>query len=155
MTILRWTPRQPGWRPGWPDMDRLRNQLEGLLESASETLGARVIGGAGVYPLLNLSEDEDHLYLTAELPGVSAEDLDISIHGDSLTLRGERKIPETDKKVNYHRREREAGFFRRGVNLPVKIDSEHVKATVVNGILSMTMPKAAEAKARQIKVEGV
>ena len=72
----------------------------------------------GVYPLVNLSEDRDHIYVRAELPGVKAEDLEITIQDHSLILRGERKIAAEEKQVNYQRRERESGFFRRVLALP-------------------------------------
>jgi HSP20 family protein len=110
-------------------------------------------GGSGVYPSLNLREDAENLYLSAELPGVAPEDIELSVQGDSLTLRGERRILEADKKLNYHRRERDAGYFRRVINLPVRVDSGQVQATVRNGLLMVTMPKAAEAKAHQITIK--
>jgi len=67
---------------------------------------------------VNISEDRDHIFVRAELPGVRAADLEITLQDNSLTLRGERKIAAEDKQVNYHRRERESGFFRRIVALP-------------------------------------
>jgi HSP20 family protein len=78
--------------------------------------------------------------------------VDLSVEGDSLTLRGERKIPEAGEKVSYHRREREAGVFRRVITLPVKVEADKVRAAMKNGILSVTLPKAAEAKPKQIVV---
>jgi len=152
MAILRWTPGPYGFRTPWRELDRFRNQMSGLLDSLSGyTEGVRR-PGVGVFPLLNMEEDAENLYLTAELPGLSGQDLELSVEGDSLTLRGERKIPEAGEKVNYHRREREAGVFRRVVALPVKVDAEKVEAEMKNGILRVTLPKAPEAKPKQIAV---
>ena len=110
------------------------------------------IASSGVYPMINLEEDESSLYVTAELPGISVEDLSLSVHNDSLSLRGERKIPEVDEKINYHRRERKEGFFRRVISLPVKVDADNVSAEIKNGILHVILPKAEEAKPRQITI---
>ena len=152
MAIFRWTPGPYGFRSPWRDLERLRHQMSGVLDSLSSAVEAPWRPGVGVFPLINLEEDADNLYLTAELPGLSGQDVDLSVEGDSLTLRGERKIPEAGEKVNYHRREREAGVFRRVIALPVKVDTEQVGAEMKNGILEVTLPKAAEAKPKQIVV---
>jgi HSP20 family protein len=152
MAILRWTPGPYGFRAPWRDLERLRNQMSGFLDSLAGTVETPRRPGVGVFPLLNLEEDADNLYLTAELPGLSGQDVDLSVEGDSLTLRGERKIQEIDEKVSYHRREREAGVFRRVIALPVKIDGDKVRAEMKNGVLEVTLPKAAEAKPKQIVV---
>ncbi len=150
--ILRWTPRQLAMRAPWRELERLRSHLEGMYETLSDGVESFRRGGPGVYPALNLSEDDDNLYVTAELPGVVSDDIELSVQGEGLTIRGERKIPEADQEVNYHRREREAGFFRRVINLPVKIDNQNVRASVKSGILNITLPKAVEVKPRQIPI---
>ena len=152
MTILRWTPGPYGFRSPWRELERFRNQMSGLLDSLSGTVETPRRPGVGVFPLLNLEEDADNLYLTAELPGLSGKDVDLSVEGDNLTLRGERKISEAGEKVSYDRREREAGVFRRVIALPVKIDADKVGAEMKNGVLEVTLPKAAEAKPKQINV---
>jgi len=150
MTILRWTPRAHAFHSPFSELGRLRREMEGVFDALSSEPSKR---GAGVFPLLNLAEDQDNLYLTAELPGVNSEKLDVSVHGDSLTIRGERELGEVDQKVNIHRREREAGVFRRIVNLPAKVDSDNVQALLKNGVLMVTLPKAAEAKPKQISIK--
>ncbi len=145
MTIFRW----------FPDRDPFAEwtQLSRRLDHLARSLGSQGVGAwSGVYPPLNFSEDDDNLYLRAELPGVGAGDIEISVEGDSLILRGERKIPGADEKVNYHRRERTAGLFRRVLHLPVQVAADEVKALTKNGVLTVTLPKAPEAKPRQIKV---
>jgi HSP20 family protein len=155
MAVIRWTPRATSYRNFWTDWERLRNQMENLMGAVGEGVDVVKRWGTGVYPALNMSEDSENLYLTAELPGVSPQDVELSIQADNLTLRGERKIPETDQKVSYHRREREAGTFRRVLSLPVKIDADKVTAKANDGVLTVTMPKAMEAKPRQISIQGV
>lgn len=107
----------------------------------------------GVYPLVNISEDADHVYVRAELPGVRPEDLDITLKDQNLVIRGERKIPTEEKDVNYHRRERESGFFRRVLRLPGQVDPNKVEAACQDGILTITLTKPEQIKPRQIKVK--
>ncbi|MBW1917803.1 MAG: Hsp20/alpha crystallin family protein [Deltaproteobacteria bacterium] len=108
---------------------------------------------AGVYPLVNISEDQDHLYVRAELPGVNPEDIEITLENNSLILRGERKFPEDERGVDYHRREREVGSFRRVIRLPARVEVANVEATCHNGVLTITLTKPEEAKTKQIKVK--
>jgi HSP20 family protein len=106
----------------------------------------------GVFPLVHLAEDDDNLYLTAEVPGIDPQTLDLSVKNDTVTLKGAKKAEPEPKEVNYHRRERDIGFFRRSLNLPVKVQPEAVEAKYKNGILTVTLPKVAEAKAHQISI---
>jgi HSP20 family protein len=123
-----------------------------------DRVGMRMAEGswqAGVYPLVNLSEDKDYLYVRAELAGVQAADLEITLQDNNLILRGERKIPAEEKQVNYHRRERESGFFRRIVALPAQVAGGKVEATSKDGILTIKMAKPEEIKPRKIEVKVV
>jgi HSP20 family protein len=142
--------REPGLDP-LRELDSLQRRMDRLFQNAygSEPSPWRV----GVYPLVNISEDRDHLYVRAELPGVKGEDLEITLQDNNLILRGERKIPTEAKQVNYHRRERESGFFRRVLALPGRIHAAKVAATFKDGILTIKLAKPEEIKPRQIKVK--
>ena len=107
----------------------------------------------GVYPLVNISEDRDHIYVRAELAGVNPADLEITVQDNNLILRGERKIPTEEKQVNYHRRERESGFFRRVLALPARVQADKVEATCKDGILTIQLAKPEETKPRKIEVK--
>jgi HSP20 family protein len=109
--------------------------------------------GAGVFPLINLTEDKDGYYVKAELPGLAAGDLDITVTGKNLSLSGERKIASTGNNVKYHRREREAGKFSRVIGLPGEIDGDKITAELANGVLNVRIPKAEAAKPKQITVK--
>lgn len=142
MAIIRWKPMD--------EVDRLRqevDQLFGSFLSGTEPFFSRV------YPAINLSEKENHFYVRAELPGVKPEDLDISVVEGKLQIRGERKIDEEEQKTSYHRREREAGLFRRTIALPAKVDPNKVSATLKNGVLTITLPKSEEAIPKKISVK--
>jgi len=108
---------------------------------------------AGVFPLMNITEGKDNFYVRAELPGLKAGDLDISVTGDTLTIAGERKIPAEDEKAKYHRREREAGRFSRIITLPAQVDTGKVEAHSKDGLLTVILPKAEAAKPKQITIK--
>lgn len=150
MAIIRWYNR--------PELNRPLGELERLQREMNQ-LFSGFFGRApemvqpAVFPALNVSEDENNLYVRAELPGINPKDVEISVEGDTLTLRGERKLEETSEGINYHRREREAGRFRRIVTFPVQINPEAADATFKNGVLKLVLPKAEEAKPKQITVK--
>ena len=149
MAIIRFSDR-PFWRHPWSDIERLRDEMDKMFRG----LGAEGpwVPRATVYPALNISEDEENIYLRAEVPGMKAEELDISIEGETLTIKGERKDYSPDQKHSYHRREIETGRFSRAITLPTRIDADRVEARYQNGIMSITLPKAEEAKPKKITV---
>ena len=142
------TPRMRVASP-FEELDRMRQDLGRLL---GEYAPAQMEMPTGVYPLTNITDDSDNFYVRAELPGIKADDIDISITGNSLSLTGERNIAAEDENVKYHRRERESGTFRRMIKLPSQIDTTKVSAQSANGVLTVTLPKAEEAKPRQIPI---
>jgi HSP20 family protein len=110
-------------------------------------------GAAGVFPALNLTEDKDHYYVRAELPGIKARDLELQVNGRSLSIAGERKIASEGENVKYHRREREAGRFSRIIDLPGEVNADNVNAQMTNGLLTIKIAKSEAAKPRQIAVK--
>lgn len=105
---------------------------------------------AGVFPLINLTEDKDNYYVRAELPGFSGDELEITTTVKNLSISGERKIPSAGDNVKYHRREREAGKFSRIIGMPVEINTDKINAKLMDGILTVRVPKAEAAKPKQI-----
>jgi HSP20 family protein len=105
----------------------------------------------GWSPALDLYETGDHFVAVVELPGMRKEDIDISLHDGTLTINGERKR-EINNGETAQRTERYVGTFRRSIALPTRVDASKVSATYQNGILKVTLPKAEEAKPKQIQV---
>ena len=140
-----------GFNRTFRDLDRLRRQMDELYGAWSG--GTLPMPSAGVFPLINVTEDNDNYYVRAELPGIKSDDLDIQVTAKGISIAGERTIPVEGNNVKYHRREREAGKFSRSVNLPDDIDVDKVYARLENGILTMTIPKAEKTKPRQITVQ--
>ncbi len=103
-------------------------------------------------PLVDVFEDADGITLKVELPEVEAKDVDIQIEGNQLTVKGERKLEQEDKREGYHRIERTYGTFARTFTLPATVDAEHITAESKDGVLRVFLPKKAETKPRQIKI---
>lgn len=148
MPFVRFIDR-PTFRNPWAEFERIRQGLDELSRSYAEK-GKEP--RANVYPALNMYEEADRLIVTAELPGVKAADLDLSIEGETLTLQGKRDRRQNEAGVSYHRREIESGSFSRAIALPVKVDAEHVAARLADGILIITLMKASAVTPRQIHV---
>jgi HSP20 family protein len=121
---------------------------------AFDRLGTGVVPARGTpFPPVNLYEVTEGYVLTAEIPGVKAEDLDVSVEGERVTIRGERGIEyPSDGSTSLHRRERQAGVFRRTFNLPEPADPEKTEAICRHGILMVRIPKAESAQPRRISV---
>lgn len=151
--LLRRVTGWPAWGVASPfeELDRMRRQMDLLSEGL--TRGFWREPAAGVFPLMNVTEDKDRFYIRAELPGLKADALEISVTGDTLSISGERTLPVEDEKAQYHRREREAGKFSRILSLPSQVDTAKVEAACSDGVLTVVLPKAEAAKPRQISVK--
>ena len=140
------------WDDPWAAFDQLRRELTGVLGSFGRE-GAG-LHRSSVFPLVNLYETQDAWVLTAEVPGLRPEHFEVSIDGARVTLRGERKIEIPDQPgTSVHRRERQAGIFRRAFELPGAPDPDKVEANYRNGVLRVRLPKQAPRQARQITVQ--
>jgi len=142
----------PGFSPRGPfqELESLRRQFDRILNILPHAPQRSI--SAGVFPQINLTEDADKFYLRCELPGVKSDVLDIQATGKTISISGERMIPEENAGARYHRREREAGKFSRIMAMPSDIDADRIEAKLENGILTVMVPKAEAAKPRQIKV---
>ena len=135
----------------WPEMNRLQGEMEQWARRAGTNDPRR--SAHNVYPPLNLWEDDDNLYVEAELPELELSDLEIFVTGDNqLSIKGERKQPERENGM-WHRQERGHGGFSRVGELPQYVDSDKVTAESKLGVLTITLPKREEAKARRIEVK--
>jgi HSP20 family protein len=135
------------------ELEKMRNHMETIYNALTGSVAQFRNNYTGVFPPVNLAEDDDHLYLTAELSGATADKLEVSVKGETLSLRGEIPAARVGAEVSFHRKERESGSFRRVLTLPVKVEVDRIEAAFKNGVLTVTLPKAAEAKARQVAVK--
>jgi HSP20 family protein len=140
-----------GFDRAFRDFDRLRREMSDLYGALSG--GTLPMPSAGVFPLTNLTEDNENYYVRAELPGIKSNELDIQVTAEGISISGERKMHKEGENVGYHRREREAGKFSRLINFPGMVDVNSVEASMENGVLKVTIPKSEAAKPRQITVK--
>lgn len=152
MSLIRYqTPRSVMW----PSLNRwasLRDDLDTLLDLPflnGGTSQAQLF--SGWTPALDLYQNNDNVVAIVELPGMKKEEIEISLHDGTLTIGGERKA-ETGNGESATRTERFTGKFRRSITLPTRVDANKVSATYKDGILTVTLPKAEEAKPKQIQV---
>jgi|SRR5690606_14261117 len=137
--------RHSGRRSLWREMDRLQREMNRSMTSFAPR------GNSG-FPPLNMWASEEDVVLTAELPGVNPDELDISVVGDTVTLSGRRERDARGDDVRYHRRERWHGEFTRTVQLPFRIDVDQVDASFKKGVLMLALPRAEEDRPRRIEI---
>jgi HSP20 family protein len=144
----------------FPELDALRREIDRVFSDFGSDRwpdfwrGAFLPGRAArQYPLVNLSEDADNLYIEALAPGVDPKSLELSVVQGNLTLKGEKPGLAQVAAEAYHRNERAAGRFVRAVELPAEVDAGRVRADYTNGLLLVTLPKSEAAKPRQIPIK--
>ena len=137
------------WDP-WREMSRAQEEMGRLLDDRFVVRAGESLGWT---PATDIYEDEEGLSLRFELAGVEPKDVDIRFENGVLTLRGERKLDKEEKRDNYHRIERSFGAFTRSFTLPGTVDSSQIRAEAKNGVLTIGLPKRAEAKPRSIQVK--
>jgi HSP20 family protein len=142
-SITRWDP--------FHNLSTLQDQVNRLFQSS---FPARSDNSALTTwaPAVDIYETENELVLKADLPGISEKDLDVRVENNMLTVRGERKFEQQVKEDNYLRVERSYGSFSRSFSLPNTVNTEAIKAEYKNGVLQVVMPKRAESKPKQVKV---
>jgi HSP20 family protein len=144
MAIDRWDP--------FREAVSLNDAMNALLrESYIRPSGAPGQPGPGLFPL-DISENENEFVVHASLPGVRPEDVQITVHGDTLTIQGEVRAEEEKKGQRWHLRERRFGQFQRSLSLATPVDSDKAQAHFEHGVLTLTLPKSEQAKPRQIKI---
>jgi HSP20 family protein len=147
MAITRY--RSRAWPTPLRDFDQVADQFNRLF-------GEQLFGGSegeGWVPRVNVEETKDHLVLTAELPGIRPQDVEIEFENSVLTLRGRKEETREEKEEpRYHVWERRYGSFQRSFSLPRTVSPDNISATFENGVLRVEMPKAAEAKGRKIEI---
>ena len=139
----------------WEPFGTLRRDMERLFEGFSRDFGWAVPAGAGMAetPRIDVAETDTELRIEAELPGVEEKDLEVVLSDGRLTIKGEKKAEKEEKKKDYHLVERSYGSFARSIGLPFEADSSKVKASFAKGVLTVTVPKPPELKAKEKKIQ--
>jgi HSP20 family protein len=144
----------PARREEEPSMTALQREMNQLFdEFLTRSWGAPLSRFEGRFtPRVNVEERDDEIEITAELPGMEAEDVDLTLTDDALTISGEKREEKEEERGNYHYMERSYGSFRRSIPLPGAVDADEVDATFKNGVLTITMPKVAAKGQKKISV---
>jgi len=152
MSLIRYQdPELAAWSP-FDRLATLREEMNRLLDGNMAAFGREAGLFSGWSPALDVYQDKDNVYVKVELPGMKKEEIDISLHEGMLTISGERKQEGEVHEGESFRTERFFGRFHRTITLPTLVDGTRVKATYEEGILTVELPKAEEAKPKQIQV---
>ncbi len=146
------------WKPftelaPFREFDRMRRDMDRLWDSFLEGAPGRRDEERGEWlPSLDVSETKNELVVKAEVPGMDAKDVDISLSDGVLTIKGEKKQEKEEKEADYHLIERSYGAFTRSIQLPKEVQGDKINASYKDGILRITLPKSEEAKKKEIRI---
>ena len=147
MAIVPWIRRNSS------DLASLHREMDDLFDGFFRGLD-RPLGTYRAWPAIDVAEKEDAMVIRAEVPGCKADDIDISLYGNTLTISGQKKESKEEQNGGYYHVESTYGSSRRDIGLPTDVDTDKVDATCKDGVLSITLPKAEASGARKVKVKG-
>ena len=134
-------------------LSRLHCEMDDLFDGFFRGLD-RPYSGYKVWPAIDVAEEKDSIVVRAEVPGCKADDIEISVYGNKLTISGEKKLDEEKKEKGYYHVESSYGSFRRELTLATEVNQEKIDAECKDGVLTVTLPKAAKARTIKVKVKG-
>ena len=135
------------------EISRLRREMDDLFTRIFGETSLSKIGFAKWQPLVDISETDAHLIVKAELPGIDAKDVDVSITGDRLTIKGEKQQEKEEKEESCYRSERYYGAYQRVIDLPTPVEEDKTEATFDKGVLTITIPKVEKVKRKQVRIK--
>ncbi|MBI4550297.1 MAG: Hsp20/alpha crystallin family protein, partial [Candidatus Omnitrophica bacterium] len=145
MTLIPLRQRESGWWEPFRDLERIQDEMNKLFDFSL----AKSSGKNSTFvwnPAVDVYETKDHVIVKADLPGMEKDEIQVSVQGDTLIIKGEKKQEKEHKEEDYVRTERAYGSFYRALALPESVDSDKVKAAYKNGVLELTLPKKEEVK---------
>jgi HSP20 family protein len=145
----------PWKKRGGKEISRFGSELDSLYDrffGRGSTISNGFLQEEALFPVLDISEGKKAITVKAEIPGIEAEDLDVSLDERTLVIKGEKKQEKEDKEENYHRMERSYGYFRRTLQLPADVDPQKVEASYKKGVLKVVLKKTKESEAKKIQI---
>ncbi|NGO38740.1 Hsp20/alpha crystallin family protein [Limisphaera ngatamarikiensis] len=150
MQVRRMERRNPTF---WDQLESLQEEVDRLLDAAFAAAGASSTLWGEHAPAVDLVEESDRLVLRVDLPGMRREDIQVTLHDGCVTVAGERRADERYARAQVHRAERVLGRFQRTISLPVPVAADQITARYRDGVLEVVLPKAEEARPKQIQVQ--
>lgn len=151
MSLIRWSPRTELWDP-FSNLVDIQEEMDRWLDPSLRLRGRS--GFEGMFaPAMDIVAEKDHFLVRAELPGLSKDEVSVSMDDKYLTIKGEKKHETETKEASFYRRERMFGSFSRTFELPVTVDPKKIEAHFKDGVLHVRLPKTEEAKPKQIEVK--
>jgi len=152
MSLVRWNPARE--LATWPsDLFGIQREMNKMFDGVFRGTGDEDYSFSSWTPAVYIAEHDDEYLVKVELPGVNKDEVKLTLENNILTIRGEKKQEKETKKENYHRVERSYGSFQRSFTLPAAVKSDKIDASYKDGILKVSLPKAEEAKPKQIEVK--
>jgi len=152
MSLIRWNPTRD--LASFPsDIFTVQREMNRMFDSFFRGADEPSLLSSSWIPAVDVAEEDNEYVVKLELPGVNKDDVKITVESNTLTIRGEKKSEKESKEKNYHRMERSYGSFQRSFTLPTSVKNDKIDAEYKDGILSITLPKAEEAKPKQIEVK--
>jgi HSP20 family protein len=149
MAIIRWTPRRDLWDP-FAGLAEIQDEMNRLFDTSLRRHG----GFEGAFsPALDMVVEKDNVVVTADLPGLTKDDISVTLQDNYLTIKGEKRHEVEQKEANYFLSERVHGSFTRTIELPTAVDAKRIDARFKDGVLHVTLPKTEEAKPKQMEVK--
>lgn len=154
MALIPWRPREDWWDP-FTDLERIQKEMNRMFNLSLAHEGNREIGilDGAWSPAVDIYDSKDNVMVKADIPGLTKDDIEVTVQGDTLFIKGEKKQEKEVKEKDYIRTERFYGNFQRAVRLPAEVQSDKVEATYKNGVLELVLPKSEKAKPKQIKLD--
>lgn len=149
MSLIRWKPETELWDP-FRSLEDIREEMNRIFDTSLRRRGS--FWETSFTPAMDVVEEKDNFLVKVDLPGLTKDDITVTIHDSYLTIKGERRHEVEKKEANFYHRERTFGQFVRTLELPAHVDASKVQATFRDGVLHVTLPKTEEAKPKEIKV---
>ncbi|RKY32546.1 MAG: Hsp20/alpha crystallin family protein [Candidatus Omnitrophota bacterium] len=143
------------WWDPYRDLEAIQNEMNRMFDSSLVKWGDRDVGlleGAWS-PAIDIYDSKDNCLVKADIPGMKKDEIEVSVHGDTLIIKGEKKQEKETKEKDFIRTERFYGAFNRAIRLPAAVDAAKVSASYKNGVLELVLPKKEESKPKQLKID--
>ena len=154
MALIPWRPRDL-WQDPFRDLETIQNEMNKLFDSSLVGWRDRDAGLLeGVWnPAVDIYDSKDNVMVKADIPGMKKDEIDVSVHRDTLIIKGEKKREKETKESDFVRTERYYGSFNRAIRLPSEVQADKVNAAYKNGVLELVLPKKEESKPKQLKID--